>query len=206
MVTYLYLHPALQVAAATGVPRVEELGIVANGVSGFLAAFWSSLVLCPTELVKCRLQVLQLSTAPSSMFVVIPSRTPWPGDAGVWQPGGAGGPGRPHQEDPQGGRPARPLPRPHRHLHQGDARLLLLLPRLRSDQAAADAPWEVQRRDRATADGGGGRGGRGHSLDHHLPSGRGQVQAPGGTSPPCPPLVFLLLVTASRCRAPPPPW
>lgn len=73
MVTYLYLHPALQVAAATGVPRVEELGIVANGVSGFLAAFWSSLVLCPTELVKCRLQVLQLSIDPSSMLVVIPS-------------------------------------------------------------------------------------------------------------------------------------
>ena len=26
------------------------------GVAGFLAAFWSSLALCPTELVKCRLQ------------------------------------------------------------------------------------------------------------------------------------------------------
>jgi len=49
------------VAAATGVPRVEELGIVANGVSGFLAAFWSSLVLCPTELVKCRLQAMRES-------------------------------------------------------------------------------------------------------------------------------------------------
>lgn len=31
--------------------------LVANGFSGFLAAFWSSLALCPTELVKCRLQV-----------------------------------------------------------------------------------------------------------------------------------------------------
>ena len=30
--------------------------MVHNGLSGFLAAFWSSLALCPTELVKCRLQ------------------------------------------------------------------------------------------------------------------------------------------------------
>ena len=45
------------VASATGVDKTENLGMVANGFSGFLAAFWSSLVLCPTELVKCRLQV-----------------------------------------------------------------------------------------------------------------------------------------------------
>ena len=29
------------------------------GVAGFLAAFWSSLALCPTELVKCRLQAMR---------------------------------------------------------------------------------------------------------------------------------------------------
>ena len=45
------------VASATGVEKTENLGMFANGFSGFLAAFWSSLVLCPTELVKCRLQV-----------------------------------------------------------------------------------------------------------------------------------------------------
>ena len=45
------------VASATGVEKTENLGMLANGSSGFLAAFWSSLVLCPTELVKCRLQV-----------------------------------------------------------------------------------------------------------------------------------------------------
>ena len=28
---------------------------------GFLAAFWSSLALCPTELVKCRLQAMRES-------------------------------------------------------------------------------------------------------------------------------------------------
>ena len=30
-----------------------------QGVAGFLAAFWSSLALCPTELVKCRLQAMR---------------------------------------------------------------------------------------------------------------------------------------------------
>jgi len=42
------------------VPRTEDLSTVANGFSGFLAAFWSSLALCPTELVKCRLQVKEV--------------------------------------------------------------------------------------------------------------------------------------------------
>lgn len=49
------------VAQATGVPRVEDLGVLSNGLSGFLAAFWSSLTLCPTELVKCRLQAMRES-------------------------------------------------------------------------------------------------------------------------------------------------
>merc|ERR1712107_705753 len=51
------------VARATGVDKTENLGMFANGLSGFLAAFWSSLVLCPTELVKCRLQALRESEA-----------------------------------------------------------------------------------------------------------------------------------------------
>lgn len=44
------------VANALGVPKVEQLSVTANGFAGFLAAFWSSLALCPTELIKCRLQ------------------------------------------------------------------------------------------------------------------------------------------------------
>lgn len=51
------------VARATGVDKTENLGMFANGLSGFLAAFWSSLVLCPTELVKCRLQAMRESEA-----------------------------------------------------------------------------------------------------------------------------------------------
>jgi len=38
---------------------VENLSPLENGFSGFLAAFWSSLALCPTELVKCRLQAMR---------------------------------------------------------------------------------------------------------------------------------------------------
>jgi solute carrier family 25 ornithine transporter 2/15 len=47
------------IANFLGVPRVEDLSVTANGFSGFLAAFWSSLTLCPTELVKCRLQAMR---------------------------------------------------------------------------------------------------------------------------------------------------
>lgn len=47
------------VARGLGVPKVQDLSVTANGVSGFLAAFWSSLALCPTELVKCRLQAMR---------------------------------------------------------------------------------------------------------------------------------------------------
>ncbi len=49
------------IANILGVPKVENLSVTANGFSGFLAAFWSSLALCPTELVKCRLQAMRES-------------------------------------------------------------------------------------------------------------------------------------------------
>lgn len=51
------------VAQSTGVDKIENLNIFANGFSGFLAAFWSSLALCPTELVKCRLQAMRESSS-----------------------------------------------------------------------------------------------------------------------------------------------
>jgi len=51
------------IADATGVPRVEDLNVFANGFAGFMAAFWSSLALCPTELVKCRLQAMRESSS-----------------------------------------------------------------------------------------------------------------------------------------------
>jgi len=48
------------VANATNT-EVSKLSTLANGTSGFLAAFWSSLALCPTELIKCRLQAMRES-------------------------------------------------------------------------------------------------------------------------------------------------
>merc|ERR1719445_530830 len=49
------------VARVAGIEAVDSLGVVHNGLAGFLAAFWSSLALCPTELVKCRLQAMRES-------------------------------------------------------------------------------------------------------------------------------------------------
>jgi len=52
------------VATATGAGSVDLLSVPANGLAGFLAAFWSSLALCPTELVKCRLQAARETGGP----------------------------------------------------------------------------------------------------------------------------------------------
>ncbi|EEC05769.1 carnitine-acylcarnitine carrier protein, putative [Ixodes scapularis] len=49
------------VQRAAQVGRVQELNPLHNACAGFLAAFFSSLALCPTELVKCRLQALRES-------------------------------------------------------------------------------------------------------------------------------------------------
>jgi len=49
------------VASSLGYNKIDDLSVTLNGVSGFLAAFWSSLALCPTELVKCRLQAMRES-------------------------------------------------------------------------------------------------------------------------------------------------
>lgn len=38
---------------------MEDLSTVENASAGFLAAFFSSLTLCPTELIKCRLQAMK---------------------------------------------------------------------------------------------------------------------------------------------------
>ncbi|CAL7937078.1 unnamed protein product [Xylocopa violacea] len=39
-----------------GVKKVEDLTSIQNAWAGFFAAFFSSLTLCPTELIKCKLQ------------------------------------------------------------------------------------------------------------------------------------------------------
>jgi solute carrier family 25 ornithine transporter 2/15 len=47
--------------------NVEELNSVQNALAGSSAAFFASLVLCPTELVKCRLQSAREITKSASM-------------------------------------------------------------------------------------------------------------------------------------------
>jgi len=52
------------VARASGVAKVEDLSLVQSATAGSCAAFFSAMVLCPTELVKCRLQAAkELSSA-----------------------------------------------------------------------------------------------------------------------------------------------
>ena len=61
-------------ATATGAGSVDLLSVPANGLAGFLAAFWSSLALCPTELVKCRLQAARETGGPRVNISTIQSR------------------------------------------------------------------------------------------------------------------------------------
>ncbi|KAF5280497.1 hypothetical protein FQA39_LY18042 [Lamprigera yunnana] len=42
----------------THTEKVEDLSTFSNACSGFLAAFFSSVAICPTELVKCKLQAM----------------------------------------------------------------------------------------------------------------------------------------------------
>jgi solute carrier family 25 ornithine transporter 2/15 len=39
------------------------MGPIYHAISGFFAGFFSSLTLCPTELVKCRLQAMRETTS-----------------------------------------------------------------------------------------------------------------------------------------------
>lgn len=58
------------VAYVTEVEDTKNLSILGNAFAGFLAAFFSTFTLCPTELVKCKLQALREVT----LMAHIPSR------------------------------------------------------------------------------------------------------------------------------------
>lgn len=47
------------VAYGVGAKNIQELSVLSNASAGFFAAFFSSLTLCPTELVKCQLQAMR---------------------------------------------------------------------------------------------------------------------------------------------------
>ncbi|XP_033187700.1 mitochondrial ornithine transporter 1 [Bombus vancouverensis nearcticus] len=42
-----------------GIKKIEDLTSIQNACAGFFAAFFSSLTLCPTELIKCKLQAVR---------------------------------------------------------------------------------------------------------------------------------------------------
>ncbi|CAB3256585.1 unnamed protein product [Arctia plantaginis] len=54
-----------------GVEKVEQLSTLGNASAGFLAAFFSSFTLCPTELIKCQLQAMREVNVQSSQTVKI---------------------------------------------------------------------------------------------------------------------------------------
>ncbi|KAF3429324.1 hypothetical protein E2986_05732 [Frieseomelitta varia] len=61
------------------IKKVEDLTSMQNACAGFFAAFFSSLTLCPTELIKCKLQAIrevQMETN-SSLSVVKKKIGPW---------------------------------------------------------------------------------------------------------------------------------
>ena len=47
------------VAYAMKIEHTKDLPVIGNAFAGFLAAFFSTFTLCPTELVKCKLQALR---------------------------------------------------------------------------------------------------------------------------------------------------
>ncbi|XP_043252921.1 mitochondrial ornithine transporter 1 isoform X1 [Colletes gigas] len=62
-----------------GVKKVEDLTSIQNAWAGFFAAFFSSLTLCPTELIKCKLQAMReiQSEMAMSMATVRKQIGPW---------------------------------------------------------------------------------------------------------------------------------
>lgn len=52
------------VANGTGKESIKQLSLIENASAGFLAAFFSSFPLCPTELIKCKLQAMRETQVP----------------------------------------------------------------------------------------------------------------------------------------------
>ncbi|XP_048270078.1 mitochondrial ornithine transporter 1 [Bombus terrestris] len=62
-----------------GIKKIEDLTSIQNACAGFFAAFFSSLTLCPTELIKCKLQAVrevQMETK-SVLTVAKKEISPW---------------------------------------------------------------------------------------------------------------------------------
>ncbi|XP_013779404.1 mitochondrial ornithine transporter 1-like [Limulus polyphemus] len=61
----------------TKTQKVEELGPLSNATAGFLAAFFSSFSLCPTELIKCRLQAMRETSLLEGNNSTVKNIGPW---------------------------------------------------------------------------------------------------------------------------------
>lgn len=57
------------VANLSGLQKVEDLSAMSNATAGCMAAFFSSFTLCPTELIKCKLQAAREMTISSGSQV-----------------------------------------------------------------------------------------------------------------------------------------
>ena len=58
------------ICTITSKKSISELSSFENALSGSSAAFFASLVLCPTELVKCKLQSARERSNSTNMFVL----------------------------------------------------------------------------------------------------------------------------------------
>ncbi|XP_013175426.1 PREDICTED: mitochondrial ornithine transporter 1 [Papilio xuthus] len=60
------------VCHVTGTESTDQLSMVGNATAGFLAAFFSSFPLCPTELIKCQLQAMREVNMQGSQTAITP--------------------------------------------------------------------------------------------------------------------------------------
>ncbi|PBC34229.1 mitochondrial ornithine transporter 1 [Apis cerana] len=60
-----------------GVQKIQDLTSIQNAWAGFFAAFFSSLTLCPTELIKCKLQAIKEIQIESESSISEKKIGPW---------------------------------------------------------------------------------------------------------------------------------
>ncbi|XP_031369713.1 mitochondrial ornithine transporter 1 isoform X1 [Apis dorsata] len=60
-----------------GVQKIQDLTSIQNAWAGFFAAFFSSLTLCPTELIKCKLQAIKEVQIESESSISEKKIGPW---------------------------------------------------------------------------------------------------------------------------------
>ena len=69
---YFYLGPKSKLFQLylVGINEPEDLSILSNACAGFLASFFSSIAITPTELIKCKLQAMREVSKQSGGYAV----------------------------------------------------------------------------------------------------------------------------------------